>query len=70
MKIVLASLYSFDFDIFWPRSADVTYFFDMQGPLLFEGKKIELRNTYFQIKGIFDGIRIFVWRTKFMIDPF
>ena len=25
---------------------------------------IKLRNTHFQIKGIFDGIRIFVWQTS------
>ena len=31
-------------------------------PHLFEKKK--LRNTHFQWKGIFDGIRIFVWRTS------
>ena len=30
----------------------------------FERKKKEKkRNTYFQIKGIFDGIRIFDWQT-------
>ena len=33
------------------------------GPSHF-GKKIKLRNTHFQIKGIFDGIRIFDWRTS------
>ena len=27
-------------------------------------KKKKLRNTQFQIKGIFDRIRIFVWRTS------
>ena len=30
---------------------------------LFEKKREKKRNTYFQIKGIFDGIRIFDWQT-------
>ena len=38
-------------------------------------KKEKKRNTHFQIKGIFDGIRIFDWQTSpkhppLMIGPF
>ena len=31
---------------------------------LFLKKKKEKRNTHFQIKGIFDGIRMFDWQTS------
>ena len=48
-----------------------------QGPRspLFEKKKKKKRNTQFQIKGIFDGIRYIrladlVKASKFMIGPF
>ena len=33
-------------------------------PHNFLKKKEEKRNTHFQIKGIFDGIRIFDWQTS------
>ena len=45
-----------------------------QSPHFLKKKKKE-RNTHFQIKGFFDGIRIFDWKTspkasKLMIGPF
>ena len=33
-------------------------------PLFEEKKKEKKRNTHFQIKGFFDGIRIFDWQTS------
>ena len=39
--------------VFWGRA-----------PPLFEKKKIKLRKTHFQIKGICDGIKILDWRTS------
>ena len=46
-----------------------------QSPHFLKKKKEKKRNTHFQIKGFFDGIRIFDWQTspkasKLMIGPF